>query len=52
VQVFKLVTRGTLEEKIDTMMAKKASLMNSIVESDDSVFKAFSRKELIELLTF
>ena len=52
VQVFKLVTRGTLEEKIDTMIAKKAALMNSIVESDDVLVKAFSRKELIELLTF
>ncbi len=52
VQVFKLITRGTLEEKIDTMITKKAALMNSVVESDDVVFKAFSRRELIELLTF
>ena len=52
VQVFKLITKGTLEEKIDAMITKKAALMNSIVESDDVVFKAFSRKELIELLTF
>jgi len=52
VQVFKLITRGTLEEKIDTMITAKAALMNSVVESDDAVFKTFSRKELIELLTF
>jgi SNF2 family DNA or RNA helicase len=52
VQVFKLITRGTLEEKIDAMITKKAAPMNSIVESDDAMFKAFSRKELIELLTF
>ncbi|GAB61254.1 MAG: hypothetical protein DWB56_05865 [Candidatus Jettenia sp.] len=52
VQVFKLITKGTLEEKIDTMITTKATLMDSIVESDDAVFKAFSRKELIELLTF
>jgi SNF2 family DNA or RNA helicase len=52
VQVFKLITKGTLEEKIDTMIDTKANLMNSIVESDDAVFKTFSRKELIELLTF
>ena len=44
--------KGTLEEKIDAMITKKAALMNSIVESDDAMFKAFSRKELIELLTF
>lgn len=38
-----------LDEKIDAMITTKAS---SIVESDDAMFKAFSRKELIELLTF
>ncbi len=52
VQVFKLITKGTLEEKIDAMITTKAALMNSVVESDDAVFKTFSRKELIELLTF
>lgn len=52
VQVFKLITRGTLEEKIDAIITKKAILMNSVVESDDAAFKAFSRRELIELLTF
>ncbi|MFN3533225.1 MAG: SNF2-related protein [Candidatus Brocadia sp.] len=52
VQVFKLITKGTLEEKIDSMIATKATLMNSVVESDDAVFKTFSREELIELLTF
>jgi superfamily II DNA or RNA helicase len=52
VQVFKLITKGTLEEKIDAMITTKATLMDSIVESDDAVSKAFSRKELIELLTF
>jgi SNF2 family DNA or RNA helicase len=52
VQVFKLITKGTLEEKIDAMITTKAALMDSIVESDDTMFKSFSRKELIELLTF
>ncbi|HJW87411.1 MAG TPA: DEAD/DEAH box helicase [Candidatus Brocadiaceae bacterium] len=52
VQVFKLITKGTLEEKIDAMITTKANLMNSVVESDDAVFKSFSRNELIELLTF
>ena len=52
VQVFKLITKGTLEEKIDAMITTKANLMNSVVESDDAVFKSFSRNELIDLLTF
>jgi superfamily II DNA or RNA helicase len=50
VQVFKLITRGTLEEKIDTMIKQKSILMNSIVESDDAILKKLSRAELIELL--
>ncbi len=50
VQVFKLITRGTLEEKIDTIIKQKSLLMNSIVESDDTIFKKLSRSELIELL--
>ncbi len=50
VQVFKLITRGTLEEKIDTIIRRKSSLMNSIVESDDALLKKLSRSELIELL--
>jgi superfamily II DNA or RNA helicase len=51
VQVFKLVTRGTLEEKIDRMIAAKGELMNSIVDVDAGSFRRFDRNELIELLT-
>jgi SNF2 family DNA or RNA helicase len=51
VQVFKLVTRGTLEEKIDRMIAAKGELMNSVVEIDAGTFKSFERDELIDLLS-
>ncbi len=51
VQVLKLVTRGTLEEKIDAMIRAKAALMNTIVEKDDAVLKSLTRDELIDLLT-
>ncbi len=51
VQVFKLLTRGTLEEKIDRMIAAKGELMNSVVEVDAGTFKRFDRDELIDLLT-
>lgn len=34
------------------MITTKTTLMNSVVESDNAMFKAFSREELIELLTF
>jgi superfamily II DNA or RNA helicase len=51
VQVFKLVTQGTLEEKISAIIDKKRSLMDSIVPEDDpNLLKAFSREELIEML--
>jgi SNF2 family DNA or RNA helicase len=51
VQVFKLVTRGTLEEKIDRMIAAKGELMNSVVRPDPAAFKRLTRDDLVELLT-
>ncbi|MBA3958404.1 MAG: DEAD/DEAH box helicase [Parachlamydiaceae bacterium] len=51
VQVFKLVTKGTFEERIDEMITRKGRLMEEVVTSDDHRFiKAFDRKELIQLL--
>jgi len=51
VQVFKLITEGTLEEKIAALIQKKRNLMDSVVkESDPNLLKSFSRQELIELL--
>jgi len=51
VQVFKLVTQGTLEEKISAIIDKKRTLMDNIVPEDDpNLLKAFSREELIEML--
>jgi SNF2 family DNA or RNA helicase len=53
VQVFKLVTEGTLEEKIAATIEKKRRLMESVVkESDPAFLKTFTREELIQLLTF
>jgi len=52
VQVFKLVTEGTLEEKIAAIIDKKRNLMDSIVTEDDpSLLKTFSKSELIEMLS-
>jgi SNF2 family DNA or RNA helicase len=51
VQVFKLVTEGTLEEKISAIIEKKKNLMNGVVKEDDpGLLKTFSRQQLIELL--
>lgn len=51
VQVFKLSTKGTFEEKIDAMIQRKGKLMEEIVGVDDQhLLKTFSRSELIDLL--
>ena len=53
VQVFKLITERTLEEKIDRIIAKKKKLMDSVVRQDDqAMLKHFSREDLIELMSF
>ena len=52
VQVFKLVTEGTLEEKISAIIAKKRNLMESVIREDDpGLLKTFSREELMEMLS-
>ena len=51
VQVFKLVTEGTLEEKISAIIERKKNLMDAVVKEDDpGLLKTFSRQQLIELL--
>ncbi len=50
VQVFKLVTRASLEEKIDLLIRKKQESFDKFLEKDVEIFSKFSRHELIELL--
>ncbi|BBO91271.1 hypothetical protein DSCOOX_44510 [Desulfosarcina ovata subsp. ovata] len=51
VQVFKLVTLGTLEEKISAIIEKKRRLMADIIREDDpGLLKSFNREELIGFL--
>ncbi len=53
VQVYKLITKNTIEEWIDLMIAKKGRLLEEVVTADDqALLKKFTRSELIELLTF
>ncbi|MEM1281937.1 MAG: DEAD/DEAH box helicase [Chlamydiota bacterium] len=53
VQVFKLVTKNTFEEKIDALILKKGQLMEEVVGTDDHQFvKTFSRSELEDLLDY
>lgn len=51
VQVFKLVTEGTLEEKIAAIIERKRRILEGVVEEDDpALAKIFRREELIEML--
>ncbi len=51
VQVFKLVTEGTLEEKIAALIEKKRQVMASVVREDaPELAKIFTRDELLDML--
>lgn len=53
VQVYKLITKQTIEEKIDRMIVRKGRLLEEIVTADDqAVLKKFTRSELLDLLYF
>ncbi len=51
VHVLKLITSGTLEEKIAAIIDKKRDLLDSVIAEDDTgTMKSFSRDELMTLL--
>jgi superfamily II DNA or RNA helicase len=50
VQVFKLVTRDTVEERIDDLIRSKLELMEQVVAPTEDVLRAFDRNELAKLL--
>jgi len=51
VQVFKLVTEGTLEEKIAAIIERKRQLAGSVLQADDPhLAKVFTREEILDLL--
>jgi superfamily II DNA or RNA helicase len=52
VQVLKLITRNTIEEKIDALITQKGLLATELVRPDDpTLMKQFTRDELDELLS-
>ena len=53
VQVFKLVTKHSFEERIDALILKKERLFEEVIGVDDHNFvKRFNRDELLELLQY
>lgn len=51
VQVFKLQIAGTIEDRIADIIQSKSELSGTLIEESSLGLKAFSRKELLELLT-
>ena len=53
VQVFRLITKGTLEEKIHQLIFRKSALSTSLIEEDEAgIIKQMDRKQLAELFRF
>ena len=50
VQVFKLVTRDTIEERIDRIIRDKLKLIDEVVAPTDEVVRSLGRKELADVL--
>lgn len=51
VQVFKLVTKDSFEERIDALIFSKGQLLEEVVTADDhQLLKQLDRRELLELL--
>ena len=50
VDVVRLITRGTLEERIDALIARKARLLDDLVEADGSPpLRSLEREEIADL---
>lgn len=51
VQVFRLITKGTLEEKIHQLIERKKELAASLIQEDEAgIIKLLDRRQLAELL--
>lgn len=52
VMVYKLITRGTVEEKMLKLQQRKQDLFNNIIENNVNPIKAISWEDIQELLAF
>jgi superfamily II DNA or RNA helicase len=50
VQVFKLITRGTIEERIDALIRTKIELMERVVAPTEDLVAGLDRRDLITIL--
>jgi len=51
VQVIKLITRGTIEEKISELQDKKKHLIDEIIKSDERETSALTEEDILEILS-
>jgi SNF2 family DNA or RNA helicase len=51
VTVYKLITRRTVEEKIDRLISAKGAMFDAVIQSERDIGKAISREDLIQLLS-
>lgn len=53
VNVYRLINRNTIEEKIDLIMKRKQALLDNIVKEDSTsgISKTFTKEDILELLT-
>ena len=50
VQIFKIVTKDTIEEKIDRIIRSKQDIFTKYLDRDEEMFKNLSRDDLLEML--
>jgi SNF2 family DNA or RNA helicase len=50
VQVFKLIAKGTIEEKIFNLQQKKKALANSVIESGETFITSMTSDDIMDLL--
>lgn len=51
VNVYRLITRGTLEEKIMSLQQFKIGIANSVINSENSSLKSMNTDQLVDLFT-
>jgi SNF2 family DNA or RNA helicase len=49
VQVIKLVTQGTIEEKVLALQEKKKELIQAVIQPGETLLSKFTEKELAEI---
>ncbi|GFR35904.1 helicase-related protein [Thermobrachium celere] len=50
VQVFKMITKGSIEEKIYELQIKKKELIDSVIKNGEVFINSLTEKEILEIL--